>query len=101
MTPIPAPFITIDRALRLWLAIGLLLVLLLPAARGSHPWIGWLPFWLLGWPALSWLLLHRRRWLAVARRRPRRARVPRRGQARRAVPSTPFARLLLTALRGH
>jgi hypothetical protein len=101
--PIPAPLATLDRSLRLWLAIGLLLILLLPAARGVHPAIGWLPFWLLGWPLLSLSLLHRHRWLgwiAQQRRSPRSTRRGRR-QARRADPSTPLTRLLLTALRGH
>lgn len=64
-------------ALGAWLAAGLLLVVLLPSARGAHEWIGSLPFWLIGVPACALLVLQRE---AVAKRlrrvpsRPRRAR---------------------------
>lgn len=34
------------RGLRTWLGLGLLALALVPAARGSSAWIGWLPFWL-------------------------------------------------------
>ncbi|MGH8081063.1 MAG: hypothetical protein ACREP7_10840, partial [Lysobacter sp.] len=44
----------LDTALRYAVAIGSLLVLMLPAARGSHAVIGWLPLWLVGMPALAW-----------------------------------------------
>ncbi|SDZ10544.1 hypothetical protein SAMN04487939_11621 [Lysobacter sp. yr284] len=40
-------------------AVGALLVLMLPAARGSHAAIGWLPLWLVGMPALAWWALNR------------------------------------------
>jgi hypothetical protein len=41
-----------------WLRLGALAVLILPDARTSHWLLGWLPFWLLGVPALA--LLQRR-----------------------------------------
>lgn len=43
----------VDEALKLLLAIGAMLVLLLPSARGSVASIGWLPMWLLGMPAVA------------------------------------------------
>jgi hypothetical protein len=39
-------------ACRAWFAAGLLLVALVPAARGSAELLGWLPFWLLLAPLL-------------------------------------------------
>lgn len=79
------------RTLWQWLAIGLLLVALFPAARGYSAAIGWLPFWLLAAPTSALCVLHRRHfsdWLAAARSRilvpgPRRRRHRRPGQARR------------------
>lgn len=47
----PEPYL--DEALKLLLAIGVVLVLLLPAARGSAASIGWLPMWLLGMPLVA------------------------------------------------
>lgn len=41
----------------LWL--GAVLVLLLPAARGHNPWLGWMPLWLLGMPLSALWALHR------------------------------------------
>lgn len=41
---------SIDHVLRYLLAIGAVLVLLLPAARGSSQTVGWLPMWLLAMP---------------------------------------------------
>ncbi len=32
---------------------GLALVALLPAARGSNPWLGWMPLWLVLMPACA------------------------------------------------
>lgn len=40
----------IDAVLRYLLAIGAVLVLLLPAARGFSETVGWLPLWLLVMP---------------------------------------------------
>ena len=43
----------IDDVLRYALAIGGVLVLLLPAARGFSETLGWLPLWLLAMPAVA------------------------------------------------
>lgn len=64
-------------ALGAWLAAGLLLVILLPSARGAHEWIGSLPFWLIAVPSCALLVLRRDVLAARLRRvqpRPRRAR---------------------------
>lgn len=89
---------SLDDALRYAVAIGAVLVLLLPAARGFHPMLGWLPLWLLAMPlAAMWALRgfrlpRRASWTAArtVRRRPaaaqarRRVQKPRRGLARAA-----------------
>ncbi len=49
----------LDEALRVAIALGAMLVLLLPAARGMHSAIGWLPLWLLAMPLTAWWALHR------------------------------------------
>ena len=49
----------LETALRRIVLCGLLAVLLLPAARGSSAWLGWLPLWLLLMPASAWWALHR------------------------------------------
>ncbi|MDQ3270205.1 MAG: hypothetical protein M3Q11_08485 [Pseudomonadota bacterium] len=49
----------IDAALRHLIAIGAVLVLLLPAARTEHAALGWLPLWLLGMPLIALWALHR------------------------------------------
>lgn len=55
-----APFdVRLDDVLRYASAIGALLVTLLPAARGSHEVIGWLPLWLLVMPLAAWWALRR------------------------------------------
>jgi hypothetical protein len=46
------------RTLWQWLALGLLAMLLLPAARGSHALLGLLPLWLLAMPALALFTLY-------------------------------------------
>jgi hypothetical protein len=62
-----------------WLALGVVAIALLPAARATHDWLGWLPFWLVCAPALVLAQLGEARQLVVAiARRPRR-----RVQARR------------------
>jgi len=48
----------LDAALRYAIAIGAVLVVLLPAARGMHAAIGWLPLWLLAMPLAAWWALH-------------------------------------------
>ena len=88
-----------------WFALGCVALLLFPAARGSDPWLGWLPFWLVGVPAIEWSLL---RLLArgtllsapvAGRVRARRALLPRRSAPRRRVSRTRApASALLTAL---
>lgn len=40
-----------------WFALGCAALLLVPASRGSDPWLGWLPFWLVGVPVIEWTLL--------------------------------------------
>ncbi|WP_222565573.1 hypothetical protein [Novilysobacter antarcticus] len=40
------------------LAVGVTLLIVLPAARGSHELIGWLPLWLLGMPLSALAVLH-------------------------------------------
>jgi hypothetical protein len=93
----------LDTALRYAVAIGGLLVLMLPAARGSHPVIGWLPLWLVAMPALAWWALHRFRmppWRrpavqARAKAAPRRRRgaVQARRRARPVVGARPLPRV--------
>lgn len=75
----------LDAALRYAIAIGAVLVLLLPAARGMHAAIGWLPLWLLAMPMTAWWALHRFALpMAAAADRPTIARVRRTApQARR------------------
>ena len=48
-----APDPRVDEALRLLMAVGAVLVLLLPDARGSAVSVGWLPMWLLGMPLVA------------------------------------------------
>lgn len=84
-----APDPRLDRALRHALWLGATLVLLLPAARGYSAWLGWMPLWLLGMPAVALWALHRFRvppLLArgvAGLRASRRRRLP---QARRRAP---------------
>ena len=48
-----------------WMTLGILALICIPALRGTSPWFGWLPFWLVAMPAVEWLLL---RWRNVAQR---------------------------------
>ena len=48
----------LEATLRYLIAIGAVLVVLLPAARGMHAAIGWLPLWLLAMPMTAWWALH-------------------------------------------
>jgi len=78
----------LDSALRHAVILGTLAVLLIPAARGSSDWLGWLPLWLVGMPLAAWWSLRgfplpqvavqglRRRRPQALRRRARRARAP-------------------------
>lgn len=45
---------SLDAVLRHAVILGTLAVLLLPAARGSSEWMGWLPLWLVGMPLAAW-----------------------------------------------
>ena len=75
------------RTLWQWLALGLVAMLLVPAARGPVYLLGHLPFWLLLAPGLALLVLYRHAlaaaWRAVLVRAPRRRRRSGAGQARR------------------
>jgi len=43
-----------ERFLRSAVILGALAVLLVPAARGTSDWFGFLPLWLLGMPLAAW-----------------------------------------------
>ncbi len=59
-TPAAQPFdLHLEAALRYAVAIGAVLVVLLPDARGSSELIGWLPLWLLGMPSAAWWVVRR------------------------------------------
>ena len=78
----------LSRFLWQWLTVGVLCVLLFPAARGDGLWLGWLPFWVLIAPLLSLLVSHRRAlaaaWRGVLVPAPRRRPIRNAGpQARR------------------
>lgn len=49
----------LEKPLRLVLGLGIALVVLLPMARGSSEWLGWMPMWLVGMPAMAWWSLRR------------------------------------------
>lgn len=85
----------LEDVLRYAVALGALLVLLLPAARGSSESIGWLPLWLLGMPLSAWWALRRfnrrdqpslRRTAGARRHCPPQARRRNRPMVRPAVP---------------
>ena len=65
----------LDATLRQAVILGTLAVLLVPAARGSSDWLGWLPLWLVGMPLAAWWSLRGFPLPAVAVRLPRRRRV--------------------------
>ena len=75
----------LDSALRHAVILGTLAVLLIPAARGSSDWLGWLPLWLVGMPLAAWWSLRGCPLPRVAVALPRRRRVQalrnRRGRA--------------------
>lgn len=76
---------SLDAALRHAVILGTLAVLLIPAARGSSEWLGWLPLWLVGMPLAAWWSLRGcplpRVAVAVPRRRQPQALRNRRGRA--------------------
>lgn len=87
--PTPA-YPQLERSMRFVLLTGLALIVLLPAARGHSEWLGWLPMWLVGMPAIALWSLHRFRLplgkAATASLAPRRRR-PGTQARRRAVPT--------------
>lgn len=66
---------------------GIALVLVWPAARGHSAWLGWLPLWLLGMPAMAWWAVLRFPFPAAAllRRQAARRRGPQARRRRRPV----------------
>ncbi|QWP79321.1 hypothetical protein J5226_07790 [Lysobacter sp. K5869] len=76
---------------------------MLPAARGHHAVLGWLPLWLVAMPALAWWALRRFRlpsWrredepaVAEPARRRRRGAVQARRRARPGSPARPLPRV--------
>jgi predicted MFS family arabinose efflux permease len=82
----------LQRALIAALAVGLALVLLLPAARSHSDWLGWIPLWLVGMPAVALWSLHRFRLplrRVAAPGLPPRRRRPGAQARRRALPAAP------------
>ena len=56
---ITGPDPRLEHLLRDMLCAAMALVLLWPAARGYSQWLGWMPLWLIGMPAVAWWSLHR------------------------------------------
>ena len=79
----------LDAILRHAVILGTLAVLLIPAARGSSEWFGWLPLWLVGMPLSAWWSLRGFPVPALALRLPQRRRVQaaRRGRRPHARPA--------------
>ena len=72
--PLASPF---EQPLRFAIALGLFVVLLLPAGRGYSQALGWLPLWLVGMPCLAWWSLYRFQLpLGLLRRQTQRRRGP-------------------------
>ncbi|QIL19279.1 hypothetical protein [Thermomonas sp. HDW16] len=83
----------LDATLRHAVILGTVAVLLIPAARGSSEWLGWLPLWLVGMPLAAWWSLRGFPLPQVAMQVPRRRRPQaRRQRAQRARASLPVAR---------
>ena len=74
----------LDAILRHAVILGTLAVLLIPAARGSNAWFGWLPLWLVGMPLAAWWSLRGFPVPAMAVRMPRRRRAQASRRTRRA-----------------
>lgn len=79
----------LDAVLRHAVILGTLAVLLVPAARGSSEWLGWLPLWLVGMPLAAWWSLRRFPLPQVGLRMPRRRRSQALRRARGQRPSGP------------
>ena len=73
----------LDSCLRQAVILGTLAVLLIPAARGSSDWFGWLPLWLVGMPLAAWWSLRGFPMPQLAMRLPRRRRVQASRRSRR------------------
>ncbi len=87
---------TLDAVLRHGLAVAAVVLVLVPAARGHHEVLGWLPMWLLGMPAIALWALRGCPVPAAREAAPARAAVPVR--ARRSGPQARRrARRMLTA----
>ena len=84
----------LDSALRQAVILGTLAVLLVPAARGSSDWLGWLPLWLVGMPLAAWWSLRGfpLPQLDVRLPRPRRSQALRRARGQRPLPSSRLVR---------
>ena len=74
----------LDATLRHAVILGTLAVLLIPAARGSSEWLGWLPLWLVGMPLAAWWSLRGFPVPALEVRMPRRRRAQASRRTRRA-----------------
>ena len=79
--------IAMRRLSYVWLTLGTLALIFVPALRGYDSWIGWLPFWLIAAPLINLLALHPHRLAALSQQilvglRQRRQAVSRRNQAR-------------------
>ena len=74
----------LDALLRQAVTLGTLAVLLIPAARGSSEWFGWLPLWLVGMPLAAWWSLRGFPVPALVVRMPRRRRAQASRRTRRA-----------------
>lgn len=90
----------LDAVLRHAVILGTLAVLLVPAARGSSEWLGWLPLWLVGMPLAAWWSLRRFPLPRVGLRMPRRRRSQALPRARGQRPSRP-ARVARTLAVGR
>ena len=70
MDPTPDSAPTVDprlaRTLWQWLALGAVMLLAWPAARGQTAWLGWAPYWAVVAPAIALAVAYRHRWFAKA-----------------------------------
>ena len=88
---------TLDAVLRHGLAVAVVVLVLVPAARGHHEALGWLPMWLLGMPAVALWALRGCPVLVARNAAPARVAAPPRArrsgpQARRRARRVPTAR---------
>jgi hypothetical protein len=60
-------FSATELALWCWLVFGVVVMTLIPQARGMQSSIGWLPFWLVVAPLLDLAFVHRHRLLSTSR----------------------------------